>query len=138
MSFKSSDHSAVHHTLRTTRGAQLCCLLNAARKLYQEIFISIKQLHGNSRRAQGTHQPSYPLVFHYFWEDLNEEDIQSATCQTELSRLQRTESQSTSLNQQIDSPPNTNPISGWSRSSFFGLKCGSSSKYPEKCQLLSD
>jgi len=68
------------------------CLLNATRKpCYRENFISIKQLHGNSPRAQGTQQPSYPLVFHYFWEHLNEEDIQSATCQRGPSRLQRRE-----------------------------------------------
>jgi hypothetical protein len=75
------------------------CLLNATRKpCYWENFISIKQLHGNSPRAQGTQQPSYPLVFHYFWEHLNEEDIQSATCQRGLSRLRSRERQSISLN----------------------------------------
>jgi len=51
-------------------------------------------------------QPSYPVVFHYFWEHLNEEDIQSATCQRE-------ERETVNISQSIDwlSDNKTNPIS---------------------------
>jgi len=52
-----------------------------------------------ARELRAAQQPSYPLVFHYFWEHLNEEDIQSATCHRGLARLQRRERQSISLNQ---------------------------------------
>merc|ERR1711936_1243702 len=125
MSFKSSGHS------RLSTG----CLLDATRKpCYRENFISIKILHGNSPRAQGTQQPSYPLVFHYFWEHLNEEDIQSATCQRGLGRLQRRGLQSISLNQYW--LPSSLSLSlrqtrhpdlklKSSPSSLFGLKSGS-------------
>lgn len=67
------------------------------RKLHFNKATSWKQQQspGQPRPAQ---QPSYPVVFHYFWEHLNEEDIQSATCQRE-----ERERQSISLNQLIGS-----------------------------------
>jgi len=84
---------------------------------YRENFISIKKLHGNRSRAQGTQQPSYPLVFHYFWEHLNEEDIQSATWPRENRADFREERDSRYLSINwltlLQSPDN--PISTWSR-----------------------
>ena len=105
MSFKSSDHYAVHHTLRTTRGAQLCCLLNAARKLYQEIFISIKQLHGNSRTAQGDPPAKLPSCLSLFlgtseWRGYPVSHLSERSQPTSEKR----ERQSKSLNQLIGFP----------------------------------
>jgi hypothetical protein len=69
-------------------------------------------------------QPSYPVVFHYFWEDLNEEDIQSQPPVRE-----KRERQSISLNQLIGSQttkPTRSQLEVAPLSlSHFGLKSGS-------------
>jgi len=129
------------------------CLLNATRKpCYWENFISIKQLHGNSPRAQGTQAAKLPTCLSLF---LGTSEWRGYPVSHLSERTESTGEQRATVN--ISQSPYCLPHSltthnalrdlklKSSRSSLFGLKWWQQqqqqqqqSKYPEKCQLLSD
>jgi len=122
MSFKSPEHSTL-----SRRPVELVSAVFSMQEgsLYRENFISIKQLHGNSSRAQASPAAKLPSCLSLFlgrseWRGYPE----SATCQRE-------ERETVNISQSIDwlSDNKTNPISTWSRPSLslshFGLKSGS-------------
>lgn len=120
-------------------GSTVCAMQQGSRG-YRENFISIKQLHGNRSRAQGPQQPSYPLVFHYFWEHLNEEDIQSATW-PETTQQTSEKRETVNISQSIDwlsDNPISSPEVELPSSSVRRVAAQQSSKFPQKCQRLSD
>lgn len=99
------------------------CLLNATRKpcCYRENFISIKQLHGNSSRAQGTPAARLPTCLSLFlgtseWRGYPVSHLSERTQPTS----EKSSRVSISLNQLIGSqtPQLHTLISSWSRSSI--------------------
>jgi len=115
------------------------CLLNATRKpCYRENFISIKQLHGTSSRAQGTPAATLPTCLSLFlgtseWRGYPVSHLSERTQPTSEKRA----TVKISLNQLIGSQT---PQTPWSQlevapPSLAWSVAASSSKYPEKCQL---
>jgi len=120
------------------------CLLNATRKpCYRENFISIKQLHGTSSRAQGTPAATLPTCLSLFlgtseWRGYPVSHLSERTQPTS----EKSSRVSISLNQLIGSQtPQLHSSTPWSQvevappSLEVWQQAASSRKYPEKCQL---
>jgi len=133
MSFKSPEHSTPTELVSAVGSLQ-------EGSLYWENFISIKQLHGNSRTAQGDPPAKLPSCLSLF---LGTSEWRGYPV-SHLSERRERDSQYLSINWlalRQQNQPDLNlksPLSLFL--SHFGLKSGSTeqSKYPEKCQLSSD